>query len=35
MKYKTESGLFRCLATSSTHLAIDFRDAFDLAREIV
>ena len=28
VKYKTESGLFRRLATSSTHLALDFRDAF-------
>jgi methylene-tetrahydromethanopterin dehydrogenase len=35
VKYKTESGLFRRLATSSTHLALDFRDAFALAREIV
>jgi methylene-tetrahydromethanopterin dehydrogenase len=34
VKYKTESGLFRRLATSSAHLAIDFRDAFALAREI-
>jgi methylene-tetrahydromethanopterin dehydrogenase len=34
VKYKTESGLFRRLATSSTHLALDFRDAFALAREI-
>ncbi|MGH6835136.1 MAG: hypothetical protein ACREC9_06220 [Methylocella sp.] len=34
VKYKTESGLFRLLATSSTHLALDFRDAFALAREI-
>ncbi len=34
VKYKTESGLFQRLATSSTHLALDFRDAFALAREI-
>ena len=33
--YKTESGLFRRLATSPTHLALDFRAAFALAREIV
>ena len=35
VKYKTEAGLFRRLATSPTHLALDFRDAFALAREIV
>lgn len=35
VKYKIESGLFKRLATSSTHLALDFRDAFGLAREIV
>ena len=35
VKYKTESGLFRRLATSPTHLALDFRAAFALAREIV
>ena len=35
VKYKTESGLFRRLATSPTHLALDFRDAFALAREII
>jgi methylene-tetrahydromethanopterin dehydrogenase len=35
VKYKTESGLFQRLATSSTHLALDFRAAFALAREIV
>jgi methylene-tetrahydromethanopterin dehydrogenase len=35
VKYKTESGLFQRLATSPTHLALDFRDAFALAREIV
>jgi methylene-tetrahydromethanopterin dehydrogenase len=34
VKYKTESGLFQRLATSSTHLALDFRDAFALARGI-
>ncbi|WP_280949004.1 NAD(P)-dependent methylenetetrahydromethanopterin dehydrogenase [Methylocapsa aurea] len=34
VKYKTEAGLFQRLATSSTHLALDFRDAFALAREI-
>ena len=34
VKYKTESGLFRRLATSSTHLGLDFRHAFALAREI-
>jgi methylene-tetrahydromethanopterin dehydrogenase len=31
VKYKTESGLFQRLATSSTHLALDFRDAFALS----
>jgi methylene-tetrahydromethanopterin dehydrogenase len=35
VKYKTESGLFQRLATSPTHLALDFRDAFALAREII
>lgn len=35
VKYKTESGLFLRLATSPTHLALDFRDAFVLAREII
>jgi methylene-tetrahydromethanopterin dehydrogenase len=34
VKYKTEAGLFQRLAASSTHLALDFRDAFALAREI-
>jgi len=34
VKCKTESGLFQRLATSSTHLALDFRDAYALAREI-
>jgi hypothetical protein len=32
---RTESGLFRRLATSPTHLALDFRAAFALAREII
>jgi methylene-tetrahydromethanopterin dehydrogenase len=35
VKYKTEQGLFQRLATSPHHLALDFRDAFALAREIV
>jgi methylene-tetrahydromethanopterin dehydrogenase len=35
IKYKTESGLFQRMAKSSTALAIDFRDAFALARELV
>jgi methylene-tetrahydromethanopterin dehydrogenase len=34
VKYKTEAGLFQRLAASSTHLALDFRDAFAFAREI-
>ncbi|WP_180982498.1 NAD(P)-dependent methylenetetrahydromethanopterin dehydrogenase [Methylocella silvestris] len=35
IKYKTESGLFQRMATSSKPLCIDFRDAFTLARELV
>ncbi|MCI0466215.1 MAG: methylenetetrahydromethanopterin dehydrogenase [Beijerinckiaceae bacterium] len=34
VKYKTESGLFQRMASSSTALSLDFRDAFTLAREI-
>jgi methylene-tetrahydromethanopterin dehydrogenase len=34
VKYKTESGLFRRMATSTKALSLDFRDAFVLAREI-
>ena len=34
VKYKTESGLFRRMASSATALSLDFRDAFSLAREI-
>lgn len=34
VKYKTEAGLFRRMATSSQALCLDFRDAFALAREI-
>ncbi len=34
VKYKTESGLFQRMATSSTAISLDFRDAFALAREI-
>jgi methylene-tetrahydromethanopterin dehydrogenase len=34
VKYKTESGLFQRMAASSKAIAIDFRDAFTLAREI-
>jgi methylene-tetrahydromethanopterin dehydrogenase len=33
VKYKTESGLFKRMATSTTALSLDFRDAFVLARE--
>jgi methylene-tetrahydromethanopterin dehydrogenase len=35
VKYKTESGLFQRMASSSKALSFDFRDAFTLAREIV
>lgn len=35
IKYKTESGLFKRMATSDKPLCIDFRDAFALARELV
>jgi methylene-tetrahydromethanopterin dehydrogenase len=35
IKYKTESGLFERMATSSKPLALDFRDAFALARKLV
>ncbi len=35
IKYKTESGLFQRMASSSKALSLDFRDAFALAREIV
>ncbi len=34
VKYKTESGLFQRMASSSAALSLDFRDAFTLAREI-
>ncbi len=34
VKYKTESGLFQRMATSSKAISLDFRDAFSLAREI-
>ncbi|MGH6813620.1 MAG: NAD(P)-dependent methylenetetrahydromethanopterin dehydrogenase [Methylocella sp.] len=34
VKYKTESGLFRRIATSTKAVSLDFRDAFALAREI-
>lgn len=34
VKYKTESGLFQRMASSSVALSLDFRDAFALAREI-
>jgi methylene-tetrahydromethanopterin dehydrogenase len=35
VKYKTEAGLFERMASSHKALALDFRDAFTLAREIV
>ena len=35
VKYQTEFRLFKKMATSDTPLAIDFRDAFKLARELV
>jgi methylene-tetrahydromethanopterin dehydrogenase len=35
IKYKTESGLFQRMATSSKAVSFDFRDAFTLARELV
>ena len=35
VKYKTESGLFQRMASSSKAVSFDFRDAFTLAREIV
>ena len=34
VKYKTESGLFQRMASSSKAISLDFRDAFSLAREI-
>jgi methylene-tetrahydromethanopterin dehydrogenase len=34
VKYKTESGLFNRMVTSSKAISLDFRDAFALAREI-
>jgi methylene-tetrahydromethanopterin dehydrogenase len=34
VKYKTEAGLFKRMATSSKAISLDFRDAFSLAREI-
>jgi methylene-tetrahydromethanopterin dehydrogenase len=35
VKYQTESGLFRKMIASDKTLTLDFRDAYDLAREIV
>lgn len=35
VKYKTESGLFQRMASSTKAVSFDFRDAFTLAREIV
>jgi methylene-tetrahydromethanopterin dehydrogenase len=35
IKYKTESGLFKRMINSDTALALDFRDAFQLARTLV
>lgn len=34
VKYKTESGLFQRMASSSKAISLDFRDAFALAREL-
>jgi methylene-tetrahydromethanopterin dehydrogenase len=34
VKYKTESGLFQRMASSPKAISLDFRDAFNLAREI-
>ena len=35
IKYKTQAGLFRRMLTASQPLDLDFRDAFELARQIV
>jgi methylene-tetrahydromethanopterin dehydrogenase len=35
IKYKTESGLFRTMIEADKAVALDFRDAFALARELV
>jgi methylene-tetrahydromethanopterin dehydrogenase len=35
IKYKTEAGLFHRMSASSTALSLDFRAAFELARELV
>lgn len=35
VKYKTESGLFKQMATSDKPLCLDFRQAFALARQLV
>jgi methylene-tetrahydromethanopterin dehydrogenase len=35
IKYKTESGLFRMMIEAKKAVALDFRDAFKLARELV
>jgi methylene-tetrahydromethanopterin dehydrogenase len=34
IKYKTESGLFKQMLSSSEPLALDFRHAFALARQL-
>jgi methylene-tetrahydromethanopterin dehydrogenase len=35
IKYKTESGLFKAMIEAKKAVAFDFRDAFQLARELV
>ncbi len=35
VKYKTQAGLFKRMLKAETPQALDFRDAFVLAREIV
>ena len=35
IKYKTESGLFKAMIAAKKAVALDFRDAFRLARELV
>jgi len=34
IKYKTESGLFQRMIAATKALSLDFRDAFQLAREL-
>jgi methylene-tetrahydromethanopterin dehydrogenase len=35
IKYKTESGLFKAMIEAKKAVAFDFRDAFQLARDLV